>query len=282
MKARYIFRLDDITPTMDWGRFWALLRLFQRHRVKPLLGIVPDNQDPKLIRQSPEPHFWETMRLLVARDIVDIAQHGYQHVLGRGPGAAILKPTHGVTVERSEFTGYSFNEQLDRISKGKAILEAEGLPTNYWFAPNHSYDYTTLNALRTAGFTAVSDGISLQPYKHLGLVFIPQQLWRPIWMPTGIFTICLHSNEITNKEIRAIRQFLRTPVSLLSFGSAVRSYKPHRLDGITNSVFKRCYQGARKARRALHWRRSSVAPSPMQPAPQTMPTHADRGSISLL
>jgi len=280
MKARYLFRMDDITPTMDWGRFWALVRLFQRHRVKPLLGIVPDNQDKKLNRQKPEPHFWDTMRLLVERDIVQIAQHGYQHILTRTSEHALLKSNQIARVERSEFAGYSFQEQLERIERGREILKERGLETNYWFAPNHSFDHTTLNALKTTGFTAISDGIALLPYSYRGLIFIPQQLWRPTWVPTGVFTICLHSNEITNAEVKSIRQFLRTPARITSFDAEVRGFRHAKLDGIKNSLFKRLYQGARGARRAFAGPRISSDTVPIHRPPEIAPGRMDKGSIS--
>lgn len=280
MKARYLFRMDDITPTMDWGRFWALLRLFQRNRVKPLLGIVPDNKDKKLDRQKPEPHFWDTMRLLVERDLVEIAQHGYQHILARTSETALLTQSHGKRVERSEFAGYSYKEQLERIQKGREILTQEGLTTDYWFSPNHSFDLTTLSALKTAGFTAVSDGVALLPYTYRGLIFIPQQLWRPAWVPTGVFTICLHSNEITNDEIKSIRQFLRTPANITSFGAEVKGFRHKKLDGIKNSLFTGLYRGARRARRALNQRATPSEALPTSQPPEISPTRMDRGSIS--
>jgi predicted deacetylase len=280
MKARYLFRMDDITPTMDWGRFWALLRLFQRNRVKPLLGIVPDNKDKKLDRQKPEAHFWDTMRLLVERDLVDIAQHGYQHLLARTSDSALLKHSHGKRVERSEFAGYSYQEQLERIQKGREILTQQGLATDYWFSPNHSFDLTTLSALKSAGFTAVSDGIALLPYTHRGLIFVPQQLWRPTWVPTGVFTICLHSNEITNGEIKSIRQFLRTPAHITSFGTEVRGFRQTKLDGITNSLFTGLYRGARRAQRALRTRATPLPAIPTNQPPELSPMRMDKGSIS--
>jgi predicted deacetylase len=280
MKARYLFRMDDITPTMDWERFWSLLRLFQRNRVKPLLGIVPDNKDKKLDRQKPEPRFWDTMRLLVERDLVEIAQHGYQHILARTSESALLKTSHGRRVERSEFAGYSYQEQLERIHKGREILTQQGLVTDYWFAPNHSFDLTTLNALKTAGFTAVSDGIALLPYTYRGLIFIPQQLWRPAWVPTGVFTICLHSNEITNGEIKSIRQFLRTPAHITSFGAEVRGFRHRKLDGIKNSLFTGLYRGARRARRALRTRATRAGTLATNQPLELGPTRMDKSSIS--
>ena len=280
MKARYLFRMDDITPTMDWGRFWSLLRLFQRNRVKPLLGVVPDNKDKKLDRQKPEPRFWDTMRLLVERDLVEIAQHGYQHILARASESALLKTSQGRRVERSEFAGYSYQEQLERIHKGREILIQRGLVTDYWFAPNHSFDLTTLNALKTAGFTAVSDGIALLPYTYRGLIFIPQQLWGPAWVPTGVFTICLHSNEITNGEIKSIRRFLRTPAHITSFGAEVRGFRPRKLDGLKNSLFTGLYRGARRARRALRADAPRAGALATNQPLELGPTPMDKSSIS--
>jgi predicted deacetylase len=251
MDSRYIIRMDDITPTMDWDRFWALLRLFNKHRIKPLLGIVPDNRDPNLDCQSPYPRFWETMRTLGERGFVEFGQHGYQHSLTIKPGAALLRATHGTTVIKSEFAGYSYSDQLNKIQEGQRLLKAQGINTSYWIAPNHSFDHTTLKALHASGFSAVSDGISLYPYEHLGLIFIPQQLWKPKWMPTGVFTICLHTNEIRNREIQRLRQFLRNPVRFTSFGHEVSTYKAQSVKAVANSLFKGSYVGARQIRKSL-------------------------------
>jgi predicted deacetylase len=280
IKARYLFRMDDITPTMDWGRFWALLRLFQRHRVKPLLGVVPDNQDRKLNCQKADPRFWDVLRSLVERDVVEIAQHGYQHLLERGSENPLLKQDSSRRVLWSEFAGYSFNEQLEKIQKGRALLQENGIFTDFWFAPNHSFDLTTVHALKTSGFTAVSDGVALLPYKERGLVFIPQQLWRPTWAPCGVFTICLHSNEITTGEIKAIRQFLRTPVHLTNFGTEVRTYKHQALDGAKNCIFKGLYRGARGAQKIIRGARGKLAVSPTRQQHQTDPMPSDRDLLS--
>lgn len=271
-KARYLFRMDDITPTMDWDRFWALLKLFERYRVKPLLGIVPDNHDRSLDIMKPHPKFWETMNTLVERDLVDIAQHGYQHILERANGEGSRDRNGKSPPKRSEFAGYSYQEQLEKILKGKEILKANGLATDSFFAPNHSFDLTTLCALKTAGFAAVSDGHTLKPHRHRDLVFIPQQLWRPMWMPLGVFTICLHSNEITTGEVKAIRQFLRTPASLSSFSREVRSFKRDLGDTLLNGIFSCAYATARAARRGPQIRRQ-------RPSEGTMARPARSGTI---
>ena len=41
-------RLDDITPDMDWERFYKFKALLDQYQVKPLIGVVPDNRDELL------------------------------------------------------------------------------------------------------------------------------------------------------------------------------------------------------------------------------------------
>jgi hypothetical protein len=211
----------------------------------------------------------------VERNCVDIAQHGYQHLLDRKPQHATHDEGSPLPPRRSEFAGYSFNEQLEKIQNGREILRARGLKTDYFFAPNHSFDFTTLRALRAASFTAVSDGCALKPYQDRGLVFVPQQLWQPRWMPTGVFTICLHSNEITPSHIRTIRRFLRTPARISSFSHEVRSYTPQSLEVLHNSIFWGLYSSARLVRHALG-KRNNTMPRP----PWLSPMTREKDSIS--
>lgn len=279
-QTRYIFRLDDITPTMDWGRFWPLLSLLQRRRIKPLLSIVPDNRDPHLDFQRPVDHFWETMRTLAQRGLVDFAQHGYHHSLEVRPYAALLRPTHGRTVDKTEFAGLSYGEQASRIRRGQEILNRNGIHTTYWVAPNHSFDRTTLKALKNNGFTAISDGISLTPYNYLGMVFVPQQLWSPRWMPYGVFTICLHTNEITTRDVSSIRQFLRTPARFTSFSEEANTLRPMP-GAILNPLFKKAYE---VGRRGKNFARSIALQTPRLSTPQAEQETAvpkDRDSQSL-
>ena len=54
-KARYLIRFDDICPMMNW-RIWAEIEaILLEKKVKPILDVVPDNQDPHLIMDHPVP-----------------------------------------------------------------------------------------------------------------------------------------------------------------------------------------------------------------------------------
>lgn len=249
MSARYLIRLDDITPTMDWERFQAILALLLRRGIKPLLGIVPDNRDPKLQR-NPERHsFWQEMRSLQERGAVEFAQHGYQHLLTPCPGAQIIGVRYGIK-EMSEFAGRSFNEQLSKIRLGQAILEARGISTRFWMAPNHSFDHNTLRALQLCGFTALTDGVSLTPFKLGGLLCIPQQLWRPQWMPFGVITICLHTDEMNAMHVKALRTFLRRPFTFTTFSDEVKlGNSIQQSPTLINGAFRMLYAGVRRLKK---------------------------------
>jgi predicted deacetylase len=265
MGARYVFRMDDITPTMDWNRFWSLLTLFNKRGIKPLLGIVPDNRDPKLKVHEEHPQFWETMRDLYRHGHVDFAQHGYQHILTQRPGAAIIGARYGIK-EMSEFAGLSLNDQISRIRLGQTILNDRGIFTSYFMAPNHSYDHNTLIALKRCGFTAVTDGISLYPFRKHDLVFVPQQFWRPVWMPCGVITICLHSDSINNQEVKSLRAFLRRPFTFSSFSEEVGASARRQSPRLLNYSFKMLYLGARQFKKASAAK--NKAATPRFPVPQ--------------
>ncbi|HET8715597.1 MAG TPA: DUF2334 domain-containing protein, partial [Holophagaceae bacterium] len=96
--ARYILRFDDICPTMNWEVWEAIEALLDRHGVKPILAVVPDNQDPKLQVDAPRADFWDRVRGWQAKGYT-IALHGYQHrYINRNAG--IMGLTH-----QSEFAG---------------------------------------------------------------------------------------------------------------------------------------------------------------------------------
>lgn len=247
MSTSYIFRMDDISPTMNWKRFNALLSLFIANDVKPLLGIIPDNRDPGLMIAPPRPTFWETIRTLVREDLVDIAQHGYQHTLEPRYTAKVpsyLYPRRPY----SEFAGEPLEIQIEKVLRGKTILSDEGLDTRYWMAPNHSLDATTLEALRLTGFEAATDGITLSPFIDNSILFIPQQTWRPRWSPGGIQTICLHSDNITIEEIRRIRHFLRGSHNITRFASVASNLTNAPKTHFRNKLFTATYRILRNAR----------------------------------
>ncbi|WWR15463.1 DUF2334 domain-containing protein [Lachnospiraceae bacterium JLR.KK008] len=197
-----IFRLDDITPDMDWNRFYRVKAIFDKYRVRPLIGVVPDNADENLKRGERHEDFWEYIRCL-EKSGWQIAQHGYRHVYEtKNAGLLGLK-------KASEFAGLPYDVQYEKIRAGREILQKKGLNVTIFMAPGHTYDKRTLKALKNLGFTCVTDGFADIPYFTKGLLFVPCKSARPR-ISRGVDTVCLHCNELRESDYRELENFLET------------------------------------------------------------------------
>jgi predicted deacetylase len=201
VRAQYLLRFDDLCPTMDRGRWERFLPLLSRYALRPILAVVPDNQDPELRVDPADPAFWKEMRDLQAAGAT-IALHGYQHLcVAEGHG---LVPLH----RRTEFAGAALEAQREWIRAGLAILRGEGLDTRVWAAPRHGFDWNTVQVLREEGIRLISDGFAHRPYRARGVTWIPLQLWGPVEKQAGVWTICLHAQTASDDAISALEKFL--------------------------------------------------------------------------
>jgi predicted deacetylase len=200
--ASYILRLDDACPTMDGGRWKQVEGVLARHGVKPIVAIVPENADPDLMRCPPDPSFWEQAKSW-AQSGWTIALHGYRHQLRSVRGGLVPVGRKG------EFTGLPWAEQRHRVREGMKILEGKGLHPQVWVAPAHGFDLATLQALREeTDIRTISDGFSFRAYDRLGFTWLPQQLWKPREMASGLWTICLHPNNVDAAALAGLEGFL--------------------------------------------------------------------------
>lgn len=199
-ESRYLLRFDDICPTMNWDTWAAIERVLVRHDLRPILAVVPDNQDPKLMVAPPAPDFWDRVRRWQAMGYT-IGLHGYQHVyVNHHRGLLKLTP-------HSEFSGLSFTEQELKIRQGLAIFAEQGVRAELFVAPSHSFDRTTLEVLHRHGLSVISDGPWAWPHLDRGRMFwIPQQLWSFAPRPAGIWTVCLHPNDWKEKGLARFEQ----------------------------------------------------------------------------
>ena len=110
--------------------------------------------------------------------------------------------------DRTEFAGASPELQREWIQAGLEMLRERGLQPKIFVAPRHGLDLVTLRGLHDERVGLISDGFAMRPYREHGLVWIPQQLWRPVEKKSGLWTICLHSNAVTNEEAVALAEFL--------------------------------------------------------------------------
>lgn len=202
MAAEYLVRLDDACPTMDRQAWDAVLQLLSSRSVQPIIAIIPSNADPALKARPEDPEFWQTARSWVRAGFM-IALHGYSHVLR--PSAGGLVPVQ----KSSEFVGLPVEEQRRRISRGIHILETNGLVPEAWVAPAHGFDESTLQALRVeSAIRVISDGFTRRAVRRDDFVWLPQQLWQPRGFRAGLWTICLHPQEMGRASVGALDQFL--------------------------------------------------------------------------
>ena len=77
--AQFLLRFDDLCPTMEYERWQRCLPLIEEFRLRPILAVIPDNQDKGLNLSPPDPHFWPQMRAMEEAGAT-IALHGYSHI----------------------------------------------------------------------------------------------------------------------------------------------------------------------------------------------------------
>jgi len=199
---QYMLRFDDICPTMNWEVWEAIERNLILHGIRPMLAVVPDNQDKGLMIDPPAEDFWERVRDWQRRGYA-IALHGYQHVyINRERGLMRL-------TAHSEFTGLPYEVQAEKLEKGMAIFAKHGIRADAWIAPSHSFDRNTLAVLDKLGLRTVCDGLWPWPHKDEdGIFWVPQQLWRFAPKSSGIWTVCCHHNQWSPEKVKSFSEEL--------------------------------------------------------------------------
>lgn len=193
-------RIDDITPDMNWHNFNQFRDMLTRLKIKPLIGVVPDNKDSGLSIDAPKDDFWKTILALQAEGWM-VAMHGVHHCYTTRMGGEFPLNHY------SEFAGVPYEKQLQMLQEGKRILEAQGVETSIFMAPAHTFDGNTLKALKQCGFTMVTDGFGDKPYQRKGITFLPIafQTDKAFKDETdGITTWVFHLNSLTEEQLKQI------------------------------------------------------------------------------
>lgn len=222
-KANYLLRFDDVCPTMSRERFDRFMGVVARHGIRPILAVVPENRDPELVLDDPDPEFWSRMRALEAAGAT-IALHGYRHVCERAGDSLLGLHSH------TEFAGVSEDHQREWVRAGLAILLKNGLSPRLFVAPRHGFDAATLRVLAEVGMPYLSDGFASRPFLRGGVVWIPQQLWEPVEKSNGLWTVCVHTNTAAPELADRLDQFLgRHAAQFTSFDEVIAQGKPSEL-----------------------------------------------------
>lgn len=194
-------RMDDITPDMDWAKFLRFKELCDLYQVKPLIGVVPANQDTMLHIEKPRTDYWEYLHTLQSEGWC-IAQHGCTHIYNTHKKGCF--PLNAL----SEYAGNSYEEQYASLEEGQKILREHQIETDIFMAPAHSYDYHTLEALKKLGFTKITDGFGNSPYEWKGLTFYPISFKQSnsLKQEKGYTTFVVHANTMNDQDFARYEQ----------------------------------------------------------------------------
>lgn len=204
MKQTYLIRLDDACPTMNQLKWSRIEGILDKYNIKPLIGIIPANEDSSQKIDDPNANFWDMVKNWKDKGW-ELALHGFSHMYEYSDSG--LMPFW----RKSEFAGAPLEIQRDKIRKGLDVLSQHGIHPRIFFAPSHTFDFNTLNALKTeSDIRIISDGISYTMYKENGFIFVPQICGRCVFFPyNGIFTFCFHPNVMTDKDFNNLESFLK-------------------------------------------------------------------------
>lgn len=220
MTAKFLVRFDDICPTLNWRVWTQVETILDRHAVKPMLAVVPDNRDVKLMIDPPNPDFWPRVRDWQARGWT-IAMHGYQHEYTTNDSGIVGLNAY------SEFAGLPYADQKRKIENALAILSRENVAAQAWIAPAHAFDQTTIAVLLDHGLRTISDGFYFRPVWKMGATWIPQQLWQFRSLPFGLWTVCYHPNRFSEQSIMKLdKDLTRFRGMLVSLPEVLSSYRP--------------------------------------------------------
>ena len=195
-------RLDDACEKRDIARWDAVEVLLDRYGIKPLVGVIPHCEDPEMAQYLEDESFWERVKSWQEKGW-SIALHGYNHVYNTACGG--INPVNA----RSEFAGEPLEVQQEKIRKGVAVFREHGIDPEAFFAPSHTFDENTLEALRTeSNIRIISDTVAGKPYRRGDFTFVPQQSGAVRKLPFPLTTFCYHPNTLNDAGLARLEVFL--------------------------------------------------------------------------
>lgn len=238
----YIIRLDDACSRRDIARWDRMENLLDKYGVKPLVGIIPHCEDKAMAGYAED----ESFPLRVSqwqRKGWCLAMHGCNHVYGTAEGG--INPMQA----RSEFAGEPLEVQREKVRFGLEELKKLGIRPEVFFAPSHTFDENTLEALRDcSSIRIISDTFAWDCYEKDGFTFVPQQSGMARVLPFKTCCFCYHPNTMSDGEFEALESFLRAHhKEFIPFPAEQSARKYSLIDGLMS----RSYFALRALRRKM-------------------------------
>ena len=115
---KILLRFDDIAENMNWSLLEKCEELFDKYKIKPVLGIIPNNQDKELLSHPKKNNFWQLVKKWENKGW-EISMHGYNHLYDMDTHKKDLFMHGG----KSEFCGHTLKSQKKKIKLGLAVFK---------------------------------------------------------------------------------------------------------------------------------------------------------------
>lgn len=230
-----LIRMDDISECMNWEQMDRIERLFDRYDIKPLLGVIPINRDPELLKFPKNHNFWQRVHEWKKKGW-EITMHGCYHLYTQKSDKKDIFNYGG----DSEFYGLEYSAQLEKIKIGLDEFKKNKINVRSFFAPNHIYDKNTLQALKDSEIKIVIDGYGLFPYFQHEILFIPQLFYREIILPFGIQSTQMHINGWKDEDFKNFETFVESNYKkIVNLDYILKISQPNVPQSIINYLVKK-------------------------------------------
>ena len=113
-----LIRIDDVAENMSWEIMEKLELLFDAYKIKPIVGVIPNNKDEELLSFPKKDNFWEKVKEWEEKGW-EISMHGFSHVYEKNT----KKKDYFGHGGDSEFCGHSYEIQFSKIKNGLDIFK---------------------------------------------------------------------------------------------------------------------------------------------------------------
>lgn len=248
---KYVIRLDDACPTMNHLNWKRIENILDNYGIKPIVGVIPDNKDSDFNWEYNH-NFWNIVQSWQKKNWI-IAQHGYEHLYHyHVPGKGYFQWSYSTN---TELAGLSYEEQIKKLKSGYELLLKKGIKPTCFFAPAHTFDSITIEALKElGGIKFVSDGYALYPYMKRGMLFLPSICDGPFNIPIeGIYTFVFHPSNMKENDFRRMEYFIiRNFGQIINPENALSKIKYSQ--GLIGYILERMIYIARGIRKVLRSR----------------------------
>ncbi len=229
---KILLRFDDITENMNWHLMDKCEKLFDEFNIKPVMGVIPNNED-KVLKAFPKREgFWKIVKDWQSKGW-EISMHGYNHLYNQNTNKKDYFKYGGL----SEFYGETLSNQSDKIKKGLEIFKKNQIHIRSFFAPNHTYDENTFIALKNSGIFTVIDGYGFRPFTHNKIKFIPQLFYKLFFLPFGLQTTQIHLNSMNEKDFNNLKKLVeKKNQNFITYDKALSLLSDKSFDKILNKL----------------------------------------------